>query len=204
MRKCAASGVDDQGPWECDAPCRTYTTPNGDVRHHRWCGVHKATSERNRRRKCKPYRQRHPAQFPNAADMFSDVRDDEAVCRQCGKVKPRSAFSRNSQLKNGLQPRCKACLADKFLDDTYGEGAAEWKKARLEANGGTCDLCGTDEPGNKNGWSLDHDHAKPKGRGSWRGMLCIMCNTTIGRMELLKKAGLLDKALSYIEDGGVV
>lgn len=52
----------------------------------------------------------------------------------------------------------------------------------LAAQGGVCACCGRDDPGNKGGWHLDHDHAccdVPNERACgncWRGTLCHYCN----------------------------
>ena len=53
----------------------------------------------------------------------------------------------------------------------------------LRAQGGTCAICATHDPG-KRGWHTDHDHACCPGATScglcFRGLLCAACNTGLG------------------------
>lgn len=68
----------------------------------------------------------------------------------------------------------------------------------LEEQGGVCALCGTDDPGtrpNKEGarhFCVDHDHKT----GKVRGLLCMRCNVTVGRMEQVVPG--LDRLLEWI------
>jgi hypothetical protein len=50
------------------------------------------------------------------------------------------------------------------------------KAAALAAQGGVCKCCGTDKPGSKNGWQVDHIH----GTKVIRGILCHDCNMRAG------------------------
>jgi hypothetical protein len=47
----------------------------------------------------------------------------------------------------------------------------------LASQGGVCALCGC--PPHKKRLSVDHDH----NTGAIRGLLCVLCNSTIGRIE---------------------
>ena len=55
--------------------------------------------------------------------------------------------------------------------------------ATLRAQGNTCAICGTGDPGKK-GWHTDHDHTCCPGTTScglcFRGILCGRCNTGLG------------------------
>ena len=55
--------------------------------------------------------------------------------------------------------------------------------ATLRAQGNTCAICGTGDPGMK-GWHTDHDHTCCPGTTScglcFRGILCGRCNTGLG------------------------
>lgn len=55
--------------------------------------------------------------------------------------------------------------------------------ATLRAQGNTCAICGTGDPGMK-GWHTDHDHTCCPGKTScglcFRGILCGRCNTGLG------------------------
>lgn len=42
-----------------------------------------------------------------------------------------------------------------------------------------CVICGTDEPGGRGRWHVDHDHVT----GAVRGLLCHCCNTGLGQFK---------------------
>jgi hypothetical protein len=46
----------------------------------------------------------------------------------------------------------------------------------LLSQGGVCAICKTDQPDDKNGWHVDHDHST----GAARGVLCRPCNLGLG------------------------
>lgn len=75
--------------------------------------------------------------------------------------------------------------------------------AQLAAQDGVCAICGTDSPGGRGRWRIDHDHrccenktGKTCGRCT-RGLLCDLCNTGAGRFR--DDPALLRKAAEYIE-----
>src|SRR5690606_3646129 len=55
--------------------------------------------------------------------------------------------------------------------------------ATLRAQGNSCGICGTQDPG-KRGWHTDHDHSCCPGAKScglcFRGLLCANCNQGLG------------------------
>ena len=80
---------------------------------------------------------------------------------------------------------------------TYGL-TEEQLQDLLKAQQGCCKICGADfgtfEVANKNvSYVIDHDHAT----GEVRGLLCIHCNTMIGRIEKTKAP--LDKINEYLQ-----
>ena len=56
----------------------------------------------------------------------------------------------------------------------------------LKAHGGKCDICLSERPGGRGGWQVDHDHRT----GLVRGVLCVACNTVLGRIEAIGLAKL--------------
>jgi len=64
--------------------------------------------------------------------------------------------------------------------------------ALLEAQGGRCAICGTETPGGKGGWHLDHDHDT----GAIRGLLCHACNIALGYMG--DDQDRLEAAIEYL------
>jgi len=70
--------------------------------------------------------------------------------------------------------------------------------ALLEAQGGGCAVCGTNDPGRGNGgqrrhFTVDHDHNS----GRVRGLLCNACNRAIGYVG--DSPDLLRRAAAYLE-----
>jgi hypothetical protein len=72
----------------------------------------------------------------------------------------------------------KARNADAKAMSRYGMPA--WFRARLWAlQGRTCAICARAK-GITRACSIDHDHKKPDGSASWRGLICGRCNTFLG------------------------
>jgi Recombination endonuclease VII len=110
----------------------------------------------------------------------------------CGETKPFEAFSKMSKAKDGRQAWCKECAAErkkttrKPIDPTkqraadlkhlYGLTVEQWDKMLLEQSG-LCALC--DEP--MKSPHVDHSHTT----GEIRALLCLQCNTMLGRVERL-------------------
>lgn len=66
-------------------------------------------------------------------------------------------------------------MRKRTLQEKYSLTVEDWD-AMFEAQGGACAVCPAIEPGNKQGWSTDHDHAS----GRVRGILCHGCNMALG------------------------
>ena len=69
----------------------------------------------------------------------------------------------------------------------------------LEEQGGVCAICGTDKPGGRGKFHIDHDHSccpteKTCGK-CVRGLLCARCNTKLGVIESL----WIMKGLAYLQ-----
>lgn len=115
-------------------------------------------------------------------------------CRACSKAQAKAWRDANPE-------KCRA--ANKRKDPSvhyfsqakrkYGVSRDDYQQ-RLDAQGGRCAICGTDEPGKSNGphkrFSIDHDHKT----GEVRGLLCNHCNRGIGLLrddpDVLLKAHL--------------
>jgi hypothetical protein len=73
--------------------------------------------------------------------------------------------------------------------------------ALLESQGGVCAICGTDEPGGRGEFLVDHDHSCCPHAGSCgecvRGLLCIRCNTALGMFE--DDPARLQEAINYLD-----
>jgi hypothetical protein len=62
----------------------------------------------------------------------------------------------------------------------------------LEAQGGCCALCGSDFPGGRGRFVVDHCHDT----GRIRGLLCNLCNVGLGALR--DSPQLLQKAIHYL------
>lgn len=125
-------------------------------------------------------------------------------CNKCEAVKPYAEFHKRSdgKTKDGYRATCKKCRKGTCKPDPrkdrieyhlvrkYGLTLAAWHNM-LDAQGGACALCGTVEP-NGNGFHVDHDHKT----GKVRALLCMECNTGLGKFKDDKE--LLLKAVAYL------
>ena len=78
------------------------------------------------------------------------------------------------------------------LKHRYGISLTEYD-AMLEAQGGRCAICGTDKPGGKERWCVDHC----KKTGRVRGLLCNCCNPGLGFFK--HDIALLQRAIDYLK-----
>lgn len=151
------------------------------------------------------------------------------VCIKCSKDLPVSEFYFRSD-QNVLRRECKSCWnaqravhyaankeqharVVKARYDNFGRFARygitkEQYEALLAAQGYRCALCGTDKPGGKGLWHIDHAHAvgEPKIRrtfavspgGYVRGLLCHTCNIALGHSQALFERVPKERVDAYI------
>ena len=138
-------------------------------------------------------------------------------CCKCKIDKPLEGFHRNKVTVDGLQKTCKECQSaysklphvrdkqkdyyqrtkrahiDRNLKAQYGISYDEYD-VMLEKQKGRCAICGTDNPGGKGRFHVDHCHTN----GTVRGLLCHHCNTMLGLAK--DSAETLNKAISYLNN----
>lgn len=137
---------------------------------------------------------------------------DPKRCTKCGEHKPRSEFYPHAVAKNGVSAWCKACTNAASLErqkrDRKGVSLinrrAKLKKAfgmtleqydqMLEAQGEKCALCGSDFPGGRGRFVVDHCHET----GRIRGLLCNLCNVGLGALR--DSPALMAKAIRYLKE----
>lgn len=117
----------------------------------------------------------------------------EKVCTgPCGEKKTLDAFHKRAKSKDGRQAWCKECVKERkkairkptdpkkqrayAIKHLYGLTVEQWDQM-LVAQLGRCALC--DEP--MKSPHVDHSHVT----GEVRGLLCMWCNTMLGRVERL-------------------
>lgn len=135
---------------------------------------------------------------------------DPKKCTKCGEHKPRADFYPHAVAKNGVSAWCKECTklvaSDKQKADKDGvkirNRKSKLKRAfgltvqqydeMLVAQGGRCALCGSDFPGGRGRFVVDHCHDT----GKIRGLLCNLCNVGLGALR--DSPQLLQKAIHYL------
>lgn len=61
---------------------------------------------------------------------------------------------------------------------------------------GCCAICGTDNPGGRGRFHVDHNHET----GRVRGLLCHYCNVSLGGFK--DSPAILARAIEYLSDNG--
>ena len=112
------------------------------------------------------------------------------TCNKCNVEKPLDEFHRHPATKDRRQPTCKVCH-NQYASDRYKNGQSNWREHHyrrlygltiadfdrmLAQQGGKCAICGTDQPGSKGRFSIDHDHTTK----AIRSLLCESCNKGLG------------------------
>jgi hypothetical protein len=130
------------------------------------------------------------------------------TCNKCKIEKPFEDFHEDSSKPQGRCYTCKPCASirakahyeanrkkakDYNLKRYYGIDLEVFEDL-LSAQNGCCAICGTDAPGGKGTWHVDHCHSS----GKVRGLLCHHCNVGLGHFKDSKT--LLLKASLYLED----
>lgn len=92
-------------------------------------------------------------------------------CAGCELTKTANQFHKNPTTSTGLATYCKECCKIKRKKRIY-DLTPEREAEILESQGGVCALCRRDRK-----LVVDHDHKT----GVVRGLLCIACNTILGK-----------------------
>lgn len=145
------------------------------------------------------------------------------TCTECGQEKPLDSFwNRHYKCKpcaNAIKSRQKREDPERFraYSQTWRERnpghARTWRLSKygmtaksfdalLAAQGGACGVCGTTDPGGRNGqWHIDHDHkccpTPEKSCGKCvRGLLCQSCNMALGLFR--DDPDIIARAIEYV------
>lgn len=124
-------------------------------------------------------------------------------CNHCGieawGEEDLELFAPDRTQKHGRKNLCHDCRKAQRrangLMSAYGITLEEYDDL-LKQQGGRCKICGTDTPGHKGRFHVDHDHST----GKIRGLLCHACNTGIGLLG--DNPTRLKKAAQYLEEEG--
>ena len=103
----------------------------------------------------------------------------------------------------------KASASQKYCSTLCGDYWRRYKLTKveienlLEDQNGGCGICRTENPGDKRGWTVDHDHAccaaNPTCGKCVRGILCYKCNLALGL--LADNLTSLQNAIDYLVRG---
>ncbi len=105
---------------------------------------------------------------------------------------PEKARSRNRLAK--LAPDYKEKSFWQHQWRTYRLTRDQWEQL-FTAQGSCCGICRADQPGSRNRWHTDHDHAV--GPRAVRGILCQRCNIMLGAAR--DQVSTLLAAIPYLE-----
>lgn len=140
---------------------------------------------------------------------------DPKLCTKCKKSKPRSEFYPHSVSLRGVSSWCKECTCKTTLEKQKADpsksviASRKYKLKRdygltpekyeqmLQAQGHRCAMCGTDKPGGRGRFAVDHCHFTRK----VRGLLCNLCNLGLGAFQ--DDTDLMQKAIEYVKSKGV-
>jgi hypothetical protein len=130
------------------------------------------------------------------------------VCSKCKIEKSLTEFHKATKSKDGYNCYCKFCnklnSASYRVTNPNKARSAELKRLYgitlndyleiLEAQNGRCAICGTDVPGGKGAFHVDHCHTSNK----VRGLLCHHCNVGIGNFK--DNISTLASAILYLSE----
>ena len=157
------------------------------------------------------YRAAHPDRIrAYKASLPKAIPKPKVVRTHCGKghnfeeVGVYEYVAQSGNIKGKVVKECKACIKDKtknralqsraiHLKNAFGLSLADYDQM-LKAQNGVCAICETVESGHKTGsFQVDHCHSS----GKIRKLLCINCNTAIGRAK--DDIDILRKMITYLE-----
>lgn len=121
-------------------------------------------------------------------------------CTECAGWWPEDHYSVVRHNKDGLNTRCRECIARYKHAARYNLTPEEFDALR-ERQGNRCGICECPQPSGRGGWHIDHDHSCcPQGYGACgncvRGLLCSSCNHLLGNAK--DSARTLERAVQYL------
>jgi Recombination endonuclease VII len=108
-------------------------------------------------------------------------------CKQCKTVRNKARYRSK---KKEIDEKIRAWYHSEGRFARYGITQEQYKEVLRKA-GGCCQLCGTDQPGGKGTWHIDHTGGTIRSKFNQceadlvRGILCHRCNVSLGHYEKL-------------------
>jgi hypothetical protein len=106
-------------------------------------------------------------------------------CSHCQETKPDDHFETRRSV-------CRPCRRTQMKVRLYGIDVETYNKMFSEQRG-CCAICGVHQSEFDKSLAIDHDHVT----GKVRGLLCILCNTALGKFKDDKN--LLSAAIRYLD-----
>ncbi len=127
-------------------------------------------------------------------NYHKDVEHSREVSRAWHHANKDASLGRARRWKDKVAatPEYKEKVRNWNLRRLYGLTTEEWEK-KFEAQGFTCEACGSAEPKSKRGWATDHNHKT----GILRGIICLHCNVALGKVD--DNIERLKMLISYLE-----
>ena len=119
-------------------------------------------------------------------------------CNICGLKKESLDFHKCSASPDGLLSECKVCVKLRHIARSYGITPKQYADL-MESADHCCQICGRHASHFQHGLHVDHIHGI-SGPESVRGVLCPMCNKSIGGFQ--DNPDLMRRAADYVEQGG--
>lgn len=140
-----------------------------------------------------------------SAEMLARDTEGHKYCPKCTNWLPEDCFRAQTTSSDLLACYCKICTD---WSNTLGRYAltADAYVDLVSAQGDSCAICGTDEPGGRNArWCIDHDHSCCPGERTCgnciRGLLCLRCNSGLGMFA--DNIYNIQAALSYLNEASI-
>lgn len=153
--------------------CR-YPECNKAEHGHGYCGSHAAQIRRGKKTgPLRKYREKaKPTQFVNGKRM----------CPRCKETKGPEEYNRNKGRSDGCSAYCRSCCRWVQIEWKYGLTQEDYE-AIWDYQLRGCAICGTEDPGHKHGFTVDHDHECCDGNKTCgrcvRGIICSACNQRV-------------------------
>ncbi len=114
-------------------------------------------------------------------------------CKKCINQRSKKSYTKNRE--KILQAYSPSKNREWRLKHEYGLTLEDWEKL-FQKQGRVCAICKRSTVDSSKGWHTDHDHTTKV----VRGILCLKCNTTVGRLgdNKEKAQALVKTILEYL------
>lgn len=137
------------------------------------------------REKAKAYDRKYRS--ANRAAINERARLNKAMRKEASGVNAPAAPKRNRSHEEE-----RASIRAYLLKKKYGLSMEQWDSL-FTKQGKACAICRSPNPTGSKGWHTDHCHST----GKVRGILCSICNTTLGQLK--EDVDTMQRMIEYVE-----